>query len=146
MPVAPESSGPGWKNSQIPLAKTQMQLREVGLCAPGGGLRAPCGTPSSLEGAFQTPPLREKPTKSSAKWKPFALVPIILKSLWDSQRNRAFGSSKGLLLTMHVPGYPQGWCGPLVTVPVLLSCALGSGRHQQNILWLMGVNWQVSCL
>lgn len=92
VPVAPERSGPGWRNSQIPLAKTQMQLREAGLCAPGGGLHTPCGTPLSLEGAFQAPPLWEKPTESSAKWKPFAFVPIIVKSVQGSQRNGAFGS------------------------------------------------------
>lgn len=152
VPMAPKSSGPGQRNSQIPLARTQMHLREVGLCTPEGGLHAPCGIPLSLESAFQAPPLWEKPSRSSAKWKPFALVPIVAKSVQGSQRNRfasprnrAFGSSQGLLPAMHIPGYPQGWCGPLVTVPVLLNCALESGGHQQNILWLMRADWQVSC-
>lgn len=145
VPMAPKSSGAGWRNSQIPLANTQMPLREAGLCAPGGGLHAPCGTPLSLEGAFQAPPLWEKPTRSSAKCKPFSLVPIIVKSVWGSQRNRAFGSSQGLLPAKHIPGCQQGWSGPLVTVPVLLNCASESGGHQQNILWLMRVNWEGSC-
>lgn len=54
-------------------------------------------------------------------------------------KEQGLGSSQGLLPTMHVPGYAQGQCGPLDPVPVLLNCALESGGHQQNILWLMRV-------
>lgn len=136
VPMAPKSSGPG--NSQIPLAKTQMQLREVG-CVPQRRAPCSCGTPLSWERAFQASPLWEKPTSSSAKWKPFALVPIIVKSVQGSQRNR-FGSPRNRDCSPPC----RGWCGPLVTVPVLLNCALESGGHQLNILWLMRVDWQVS--
>lgn len=87
----------------------------------------------------------KKPTRSSAKSKPFALVPIIVKSVQGSQRSRAFGSSQGLLPAMRVPSCPQERCGPLVSVPVLFSCAPENGGHQQNVLWLIRVNWQVSC-